>query len=186
MDRTIPSREHGGNADIKNLSRGSTAWLPVYVKGANVSCGDLHFSQGDSEMSFCGAIEMSGIVTLRCTVLKGGIEKLKLTNPIFLVSSVLFGVGYHLLIKSPPHIQPSPVDPLYTQQLTFQGISVDVHGNGEQKSMCATTAFKQAALNTMNYLKNLGYTLEQAYILLSAAVSQRLFIVLREKLKVPR
>lgn len=37
--------------------------------------------------------------------------------------------------------------------------------------MCATTAFKQAALNTMNYLTNLGYTLEQSYLLLSAAVS---------------
>lgn len=28
------------------------------MKGANLSVGDLHFSQGDGEMSFCGAIEM--------------------------------------------------------------------------------------------------------------------------------
>ena len=69
--------------------------------------------------------------------------------------------------------QPSPVDPFYSQHLTFQGLSVDVHGDGSQHSMCATTAFKQAALNTMNYITNLGYTLEQAYILLSAAVSLR-------------
>jgi formamidase len=46
--RTIPGRpEHGGNCDIKNLSRGSKVFLPVHVKGAKFSVGDLHFSQGD-------------------------------------------------------------------------------------------------------------------------------------------
>lgn len=43
--RTVPPREHGGNVDIKNLSRGSKVFLPVYVKGAKLSMGDLHFSQ---------------------------------------------------------------------------------------------------------------------------------------------
>jgi formamidase len=44
--RTIPGRpEHGGNCDIKNLSRGSKVYLPVLVKGAKFSCGDLHFSR---------------------------------------------------------------------------------------------------------------------------------------------
>ncbi|KAL0570172.1 hypothetical protein V5O48_011791 [Marasmius crinis-equi] len=56
--RTIPGREHGGNCDIKNLSRGSRCYFPVFVNGANLSLGDLHFSQGDGEMSLCGAIEM--------------------------------------------------------------------------------------------------------------------------------
>ncbi|BGP38794.1 hypothetical protein JCM10449v2_002731 [Rhodotorula kratochvilovae] len=159
--RTVPGREHGGNCDIKNLSIGSRVWLPVYIPGANLSVGDLHFSQGDGEMSFCGAIEMSGIITLKCTVVKGGVRKFALKQPIFL---------------------PSPIDPLYTQQLTFEGISVgtsplaahvrslrNLHGDGSQKSMCATTAYKQAALNTIAYLKKLGYTIEQAYLLLSAA-----------------
>uniref|UniRef100_A0A8H7XN97 Formamidase n=1 Tax=Psilocybe cubensis TaxID=181762 RepID=A0A8H7XN97_PSICU len=51
--RTIPGREHGGNCDIKNLSRGSRCYFPVFVKGANLSVGDLHFSQGDvSEIYF--------------------------------------------------------------------------------------------------------------------------------------
>ena len=43
---------------IKNLSKGSRCYFPVFMKGANLSVGDLHFSQGDGEMSFCGAIEM--------------------------------------------------------------------------------------------------------------------------------
>ena len=32
--RTVPGRENGGNCDIKNLSRGSTAYFPVFVSGA--------------------------------------------------------------------------------------------------------------------------------------------------------
>lgn len=56
--RTVPGRENGGNCDIKNLSRGCTVYFPVFVPGAKLSMGDMHFSQGDGEVSFCGAIEM--------------------------------------------------------------------------------------------------------------------------------
>ncbi|KAL6000347.1 hypothetical protein ACLOJK_024042 [Asimina triloba] len=63
--RTIPGRENGGNCDIKNLSRGSKIYLPVFIEGANFSTGDMHFSQGDGEVSFCGAIEMSGFLELK-------------------------------------------------------------------------------------------------------------------------
>jgi formamidase len=63
--RTIPGRENGGNCDIKNLSHGCKVYFPVFVEGANLSMGDMHFSQGDGEVSFCGAIEMSGFLELR-------------------------------------------------------------------------------------------------------------------------
>ena len=66
--RTVPGRENGGNCDIKNLSRGCAVYLPVFVPGANLSMGDMHFSQGDGEVSFCGAIEMRGWLDLKCTV----------------------------------------------------------------------------------------------------------------------
>ncbi|GJE85647.1 acetamidase/formamidase family protein [Phanerochaete sordida] len=146
--RTVPGREHGGNCDIKNLSKGSRCYFPVFVKGANLSVGDLHFSQGDGEMSFCGAIEMAGIITFSCSIIKGGTEKFALKQPIFL---------------------PSPIDPMYSAKLVFEGISVDYHGDGKQYNMDATVAYKQAALNAIAYLMKLGYTREQAYLLLSAA-----------------
>jgi formamidase len=63
--RTIPGRENGGNCDIKNLSKGCKVYFPVFVEGANLSMGDMHFSQGDGEVSFCGAIEMSGFLELK-------------------------------------------------------------------------------------------------------------------------
>src|SRR5690625_5554103 len=43
--RTAPPRENGGNQDIKNLTKGTRAFYPVFVDGANFSIGDLHFSQ---------------------------------------------------------------------------------------------------------------------------------------------
>ncbi|KAL6512835.1 hypothetical protein OROHE_019625 [Orobanche hederae] len=72
--RTIPGRENGGNCDIKNLSRGSKVYLPVFVDGANLSTGDMHFSQGDGEVAFCGAIEMSGFLELKVHYLSGPIR----------------------------------------------------------------------------------------------------------------
>lgn len=80
--RTIPGREHGGNCDIKNLSRGSRCFFPVFVQGAGLSLGDLHFSQGDGELSFCGAIEMAGITTMKVDIIKNGVEKFAMTMPV--------------------------------------------------------------------------------------------------------
>ena len=54
--RTVPARENGGNHDIKNFTRGARVFYPVLVKDAKLSGGDLHFSQGDGEITFCGAI----------------------------------------------------------------------------------------------------------------------------------
>ena len=52
--RTITCRpEFGGNCDIKNLSRGSKVFLPVHVKGAGLSVGDLHFSRKIYRVRLC-------------------------------------------------------------------------------------------------------------------------------------
>ena len=41
-------------------------YFPVFLEGANLSMGDMHFSQGDGEVSFCGAIEMcAAFLTLK-------------------------------------------------------------------------------------------------------------------------
>lgn len=145
--RTVPPREHGGNCDIKNLSRGSRVYFPVYVEGAKLSMGDIHFSQGDGEISFCGAIEMSGFIDLHVDIIKGGVEKYNMINPIF---------------------KPGPVEPRYSEYLVFEGISVDEF-TGEQYYLDPHVAYRRACLNAVNYLKKFGYTGEQAYLLLSCA-----------------
>ena len=73
--RTIPPREHGGNVDIKDLGVGSRVYMPVFVPGGPFSIGDLHFAQGDGEITFCGAIEMPGYIDLHFDVIKCGSER---------------------------------------------------------------------------------------------------------------
>jgi formamidase len=144
--RTVPPREHGGNCDIKNLSRGSTVYFPVYVKGGGLSMGDLHFSQGDGEITFCGAIEMAGWIELSVDIIKGGVAKYGVTNPIF---------------------KPSPMEPRYNDYLIFEGISVDE--SGKQHYLDAHVAYRRACMNAIEYLKKFGYTGEQAYAILGTA-----------------
>ena len=107
--------------------------------------GDIHFSQGDGEISFCGAIEMSGVITLKTRVIPDGVALYNIKNPIYL---------------------PGPIEPRYNRQLTFQGISVTEQG--EQLYLDATCAYRNACLNAIEHLKKLGYSGEQAYLLLSA------------------
>jgi formamidase len=67
--RTMPPRENGGNLDVRDLTAGARLLLPVHVPGALLSAGDLHFAQGDGEVSLY-AIETSGSVTCRVALHK--------------------------------------------------------------------------------------------------------------------
>ncbi len=71
--RTVPGREDSGNCDIKNISGGSGLSLSMYVDEAMLSMGDMYFSQGDGEISFCGAIEIAAWLDLRVTITKDGV-----------------------------------------------------------------------------------------------------------------
>ena len=147
--RTVPPREHGGNCDIKDLSRGSKIYFPVYVKGAGLSMGDLHFSQGDGEITFCGAIEMAGWLHLKVEIIKDGMAKYGIKNPIF---------------------KPSPIMPNYNDYLIFEGISVDEWG--KQYYLDVHIAYRQACLNAIEYLTKFGYSKAQAYAILGTAPVQ--------------
>ena len=131
------------------MSRGARVFFPVYVKGGGLSVGDLHFSQGDGEITFCGAIEMAGWVHMRVTLIKGGMEKYAIKNPIF---------------------KPSPITPAYKDYLIFEGISVDE--TGKQHYLDVNVAYRQACLNAIEYLKKFGYSGAQAYSLLGCAPVQ--------------
>ncbi|MFC4638753.1 acetamidase/formamidase family protein [Deinococcus hohokamensis] len=67
--KTAPPRRVGGNMDVRQLTAGSTLFLPVEVEGALLSVGDMHAAQGDGEVSGTG-IETDGRLTLRVQVLK--------------------------------------------------------------------------------------------------------------------
>ena len=62
--RTRPPGVFGGNMDVRELSSGSTLYLPVLNTGALFSAGDVHAAQGDGEVSING-IECPASATLR-------------------------------------------------------------------------------------------------------------------------
>ena len=108
-------------------------------------------TEGDGEISFCGAIEIAGVITLKFTVMKNGMADLGMKSPIF---------------------QPGPVEPQFGpgRYLTFEGFSVDEHG--KQHYMDATVAYRQTCLRVIEYLRRFGYDDYQIYLLLSCAPVQ--------------
>jgi acetamidase/formamidase len=50
----MPPGRFGGNMDTRQLTRGTTLYLPVEVEGALFSCGDAHAAQGDGEVCVTG------------------------------------------------------------------------------------------------------------------------------------
>ncbi|PSP83007.1 formamidase [Halobacteriales archaeon QS_1_68_17] len=141
--RTVPPRENGGNCDIKDLSLGTTVYFPVYVEGGKLSMGDIHFSQGDGEITFCGAIEMAGYLDIELDVVKDGVEKFGVDHPVF---------------------EPGHRGPDFSDYVVFEGYSVTE--DGEQHYIDSHVAYRRAALDAIDYLKQFGYTGEQAYMLL--------------------
>ncbi|MFC6837669.1 formamidase [Halomarina ordinaria] len=141
--RTVPPRENGGNCDIKDLSIGSRVYFPVFVDGGKLSMGDIHFSQGDGEITFCGAIEMAGYLDIEVNVIKDGMDKLGVDHPIF---------------------EPGHRGPHYSEYVVFEGYSVTE--DGEQHYIDPHVAYRRACLDAIEYLKQFGYSGEQAYMIL--------------------
>jgi acetamidase/formamidase len=50
----MPPGNFGGNMDTRQLTRGTTLYLPIQVEGALFSCGDAHAAQGDGEVCVTG------------------------------------------------------------------------------------------------------------------------------------
>ena len=48
---SVPPGPHGGNVDLRELSEGSTLFIPVWKPGALLYTGDSHAVQGDGEIS---------------------------------------------------------------------------------------------------------------------------------------
>jgi formamidase len=145
--RTAPPRENGGNQDIKNFTKGSRVFYPVFVPGANLSMGDLHFSQGDGEITFCGAIEMGGYLDLHVDLIKGGMET--------------YGIGENAMFM------PGNVDPQYSEWIAFSGTSVTL--DDKQHYLDSHLSYQRACLHAIDYLSKFGYSPEQAYMILGAA-----------------
>ncbi len=90
---------YGGNMDITDIAEGSYVYLPVFVEGALLSCGDVHAAMGDGETGY-SAVEAEALLTLRCDV----IGDLTLTHPMVVTSTHVMTVGYGATLDEASHM----------------------------------------------------------------------------------
>jgi amidase len=64
----VPGR-HGGNMDTKDISQGTTLYLPVSQKGAMLAMGDVHALMADGEACVTG-LEIAAEVLVRTGLIK--------------------------------------------------------------------------------------------------------------------
>jgi amidase len=80
------SGPYGGDIDMKELTAGSTIWLPVFVPGGLLVLGDCHAVVGDGAVGGTGA-ECAAEINLRISVEKGmGIERPRALTPQYFVT----------------------------------------------------------------------------------------------------
>ena len=99
---TFPPRANGGNLDVRDMTIGSTVWLPVLVEGALFATGDCHAAQGQGEVCITG-IEAPMTVTMRFQLLKGvNLPEVQLRRPSPM--SKLDSQGYHITTAQGPDL----------------------------------------------------------------------------------
>src|SRR5258706_2414302 len=152
--RTIPPRENCGNADVKQLTKGSKLFVPVAVEGALYSVGDGHFAQGDSEC--CGtAIEMGATAVVRFKIHH---QEAKIKNIVWPRFS---HPGY---FAKPEHGMPRNF-------IATMGMPITADGRNENCDI--SLAARNAVIEMIKLLEERGWTREQAYVLCSVAVDLR-------------
>lgn len=166
--RTIPPREFGGNMDIKEMQIGTTILFPVFIDGAGLWCGDVHYAQGDGEV--CGtAVEMAARVTVKCEVRKNigrtlpypqfqGGAQLKQTEPVAFYAAT--GLPLKKAGEIPPHLQYLDSDKV----APLTNLSEDL-----------TQATRDALIKIIDYMvETKGLTAQQAYVVAAACVDLRI------------
>ena len=143
--RTYPPRENGGNMDIRDLGPGARLWLPVHVRGALLSVGDLHFTQGDGEVCI-SAVETGGSATFRVGLRRDG---WKPTFPCY---------------EAPPR----------PPRAMFATTGLPLSEAGEQAILDLNLATRRALLELLGWLTaEHGLSREAAYVLMSVAAELR-------------
>ena len=153
--RTMPPRENGGNADVKQLTKGSKLFVPVAVEGALYSAGDGHFAQGDGEACIT-AIEMGATVAVRFRLMEGEAARHGIRFP-------RFGHSDYFL------------DPAWAVPRDFIAtMGMPIRDDGTNESGDLNLAAHNALAQMIDLLQERGFTRQQAYIICSVAVDLKI------------
>jgi formamidase len=166
--RTIPPREHGGNMDIRYLQAGVTIYLPCYIDGCGLAIGDVHYAQGDGEVSGT-AIEMSADVWATTEVLKDGP---RLTHgPHFEGSSDLLNIPSRRFYA----VTGFPLKPAGSVPPDMAYLKSPIIADLENLSNDINLAARNAIAGIVDYIvETYGYDRQQAYVIASVAVDIRI------------
>lgn len=165
--RTIPPRENGGNMDVQQMQVGTTILLPCFVDGCGLFVGDVHYAQGDGEVSGT-AIEMGAVVKLRVEIREG--QGSVITGPeveggaqIKKIEPSKFYQTVGLPLKEAGEVPP-------THTYLDSEVITDLTNMSED----LTIAARDALSRMLDYIeREHGLTRQQAYILASVAVDLR-------------
>lgn len=166
--RTIPPRENGGNMDVKQMQVGTTLLLPCFIDGCGLFAGDVHFAQGDGEVSGT-AIEMGAKVTLRVDVRKGQGTRIKAPQfegdaQLKTIAPANFYATVGLPLKKAGEV------PVYVKYIDGEKI-----GPLSNLSEDLTLAARNALIDMIDYMvATHGLTPQQAYVVASVAVDLRI------------
>jgi formamidase len=165
--RTIPPRENGGNMDVQQMQLGTTLLLPCFIDGCGLFIGDVHYAQGDGEVSGT-AIEMGAKVTVSVEIRQG--EGEFITSPQVEGGSQIKDMepsSFHQTIGLP--LKAKGEMPPFLTYIDSQKIA-DLENLSEDLSLAA----RDALLQMIDHIvREHGLTPEQAYILASVAVDLR-------------
>lgn len=166
--RTSPPREHGGNLDIRYLGVGVTIYLPCYVPGCGLAFGDVHYAQGDGEVSGT-AIEMDADVTVTTHLIKDAPPLTRgphYEGPTRLldIPSRRFYATTGFPIKRKDEVPPDMAYLASAKVAKLENLSKDI-----------SLAARNALLEMIDYMvANHGLTRQQAYMVASVAVDLRI------------
>jgi len=154
--------------DIRYLQAGVTIYLPCYIDGCGLAIGDVHYAQGDGEVSGT-AIEMSADVWATTEVLKDGP---RLTHgPHFEGSSDLLNIPSRRFYA----VTGFPLKPAGTVPPDMAYLNSPVIADLENLSNDINLAARNAIAGIVDYIvETYGYDRQQAYVIASVAVDIRI------------
>ena len=165
--RTIPPRENGGNMDVQQQQMGTKIIFPCFIDGCGLFAGDIHYAQGDGEVSGT-AIEMGSVLTVRVKILPGQGEGMDMpvtvgNDQIIDMEPTRYYQTLGIPLKEKGEIPPSHAYLNSNKFVHLENVSEDL-----------VVSARHALLQMIDYLvAEHGLTKEQAYILCSVAVDLR-------------
>ena len=165
--RTIPPRENGGNIDVQQMQIGTKMVFPCFIDGCGIFAGDIHYAQGDGEVSGT-AIEMGSVMQIRVKILPGKGKDMDMpyvvgNDQIIDMEPTRYYQTIGIPLKAKGEMPPSHAY-LDSKKL------VDLENASEDLVIAA----RHALIQMIDYLVNEhGLTKEQAYVLCSVAADLR-------------